>query len=176
VTTGEAELERSATDPARTTGGWTVNLETGNTGDDLVQRAVVAKTGWGANIAAEAVYARAAADLHGAALTGTTSYRIHFPRNQLPPVNAFWSVTLYGPDGFFAPNDQNRFAIGDRTPALTMNADGSLDILVQHNPPASTANWLPSPSGPFILMLRMYLPRPPVLEGSYQPPPVEPST
>ena len=88
-------------------------------------------------------------------------------------MQAFWSVTLYGPDQFFTANAIDRYAIGDRTPGLTKNADGSLDLYVQHTPPAGhQGNWLPSPLGGFSLMLRMYLPKPEVLSGSYQIPPV----
>ena len=89
-------------------------------------------------------------------------------------MRAFWSLTLYGLDGFLVPNNAHRYAIGDRTPSLRRNADGSLDIFIQHDPPPGhEGNWLPSPSAPFTLMTRMYLPEPAVLDGQYRLPGVQ---
>jgi len=88
-------------------------------------------------------------------------------------VNAFWSVTLYGPDLFFVANPINRYAVGDRTPGLQYARDGSLDIYIQHDPPAGhESNWLPAPAGRFELTLRLYLPKAGVLDGHYEYPKV----
>jgi hypothetical protein len=98
---------------------------------------------------------------------------LHFPAGGLPPVDAFWSVTLYGPDHFFTANPIDRYAIGDHSPGLRYGPDGSLDIYIQHDPPAGhEANWLPAPTGAFYLSMRLYLPQPPVLEGRYHYPTV----
>jgi hypothetical protein len=128
-----------------------------------------------ANVPEEAVYPRSTVDGDGVPYDGARRYRLHFDAGQLPPVDAFWSVTLYGPDMFFTANPIDRYAIGDRTPGLTRNPDGSLDLIIQHDPPAGQeGNWLPAPAGPFNLMMRLYLPRPAVLDGSYRIPPVLP--
>ena len=76
---------------------------------------------------------------------------------------------------FFADNPLHRYSIGDRTPGLRRNSDGSLDLLIRHDPPgdAGESNWLPAPAGSFALILRAYLPRPPLLDGAYAPPPLE---
>ena len=102
---------------------------------------------------------------------------MHFTKAELPPVNAFWSLTMYDADGFQVANPIDRFAIGDRD-ALNYNADGSLDIFIQHDNPggARQANWLPSPAnGTLGLTMRLYSPKPPVLDGSWAPPPVQAS-
>ena len=95
----------------------------------------------------------------------------------MPPVDAagFWSVTLYGSDGFFVDNPLHRFAIGDRTRDLSMNPDGSLDVYIQADAPlGKEGNWLPAPPARFLLLLRMYLPGKAVLAGSYVYPKVTP--
>ena len=90
-------------------------------------------------------------------------------------MRAFWSVTLYDNEGFQVANPLNRFAIGDRDP-LTYNADGSLDLYIQHASPGTPdkeSNWLPAPAGPFNLTARLYWPRPEALSGSWNPPAVK---
>jgi hypothetical protein len=98
---------------------------------------------------------------------------LHFGKQELPPVNAFWSITLYDADGFAFPNPLNRYALGDRDP-LKYNADGSLDLYFQKNLPGKEkeANWLPAPAGDFGLFMRLYAPRPEVRDGRWQPPAV----
>ena len=91
--------------------------------------------------------------------------------NSRPPVAAFWSVTMYDAEGFQAPNELNRFALGDRDP-LDYNPDGSLDIRIgRTNPGSNEANWLPAPSGPLGITLRLYAPHAQVLNGTWTPPP-----
>jgi hypothetical protein len=98
---------------------------------------------------------------------------MHFDKDELPPVAAFWSITMYDEDGFQCANELSRFAIGDRD-ALHYNPDGSLDIYFQHgNPgPDKVANWLPAPEGSWNLTMRLYAPKATVLDGSWNPPPV----
>jgi hypothetical protein len=98
---------------------------------------------------------------------------IHFDADELPPVDAFWSITMYDSEGFQAANELDRFAIGDRD-ALSFGSDGSLDIFVQHASPGPEheANWLPAPTGPLGITMRLYAPRPEVLDGTWSPPPV----
>jgi len=174
VRDGERLIATQRSAGARTVDGWTFNLHVGRYGDDGLLRAVVAATGWGANVPAEAVYAHASVDAQGNSLDGARRYVVHFPAGGLPPVNAFWSVTMYGPDRFFIANPIDRYAIGDRTPGLQYGADGSLDLYIQHDPPAGhAANWLPAPTGPFFLTMRLYLPKRSVLDGEYRYPTVE---
>jgi len=101
-----------------------------------------------------------------------------FAPDALPPVDAFWSVTMYRRDAYpLVANALNRYSIGDRTPSLVFGADGSLTLRISHEPPGdSGSNWLPAPEGPFHLMMRLYVPRPEVLDGSWVPPPVERDT
>ncbi len=156
--------------------GWRVNLDIGTYGDDTLLRAFVARIGWGANVPAEAVYPVARVDADGAPLTGEHAYRLRFPAGGLPPVDAFWSLSVYGPDMFFVEQPSGRYAIGDRTPGLVYGDDGSLDLVLSATEPADPAdraNWLPVPPGPFVLMLRLYLPTDEVLDGDYDYPPVE---
>lgn len=101
---------------------------------------------------------------------------LHFPAGSLPPARAFWSITLYGPDRFLVANTADRYAVGDRSPGLVTDADGSLDVYLQATPPAGhQANWIPTPTGAFTLTLRIYLPGPSVLDGSYHVPAVQPT-
>lgn len=159
--------------------GWSVNRDIGVYGDDVALRAFVARIGWGANVPEEAVYPVAQVDADGAPLDGSRDYTITFPADQLPPLEdlGFWSLSAYGSDMFFAPHPSNRYTVGDRTPGLVHGEDGSLTIHLSHDEPAAdtgTANWLPVPSGRFVLMLRLYLPDAPILDGTWTPPPAVP--
>jgi hypothetical protein len=123
------------------------------------------------------VYPRATEDRNGAALSGANRYVIRFPKGQLPPVNAFWSLTMYNSKQAFIENPINRYAIGDRD-KLKFNADGSLTIYVQHGSPgkAKESNWLPAPPDSFNIFMRLYWPKKEVVDGTWQPPPVEHAT
>src|SRR6185369_5953633 len=163
-----------AVDASGTVDGWHLRTDIGTYGDDLDTRAAVARNGWGANVPAEAVYPSADTDSSGAPLDGTSSYRIHLAGDALPPVQAFWSLTLYGPDRFFVENPLHRYALGDRSPGLVFGADGALDLYVGSTaPPGLESNWLPAPAGPFSLILRLYLPDDAILDGRWVPPPIE---
>jgi hypothetical protein len=158
------------------TNGWTGGLSEGTPavgkyGTDYASRARVARGGLGANPPEDAMYMSGAQDATGEALDGSHKYRLHFDKDKMPPVRAFWSVTMYGPDGFFIANPLNRFAIGDRDP-LKFNADGSLDLYISQNAPetAKENNWLPAPAGAFNLTLRMYWPKDEALSGKWIPP------
>jgi len=130
----------------------------------------------GANLPEDAVYPNLVYDINGDPLEGKYRYQIHFEADQLPAVNAFWSLTVYNADEFLVENEFNRFALGDRD-QLAYNEDGSLDLYIQSTPPAMNqrANWLPAPQeGQFFLTLRLYWPKPEVLAGDWLPPPVIP--
>lgn len=153
--------------------GWVVATQgLGVYGNAYLQRAAVALLGLGANPPEDAVYPLLLTDADGEPAKGEQSYVIHFDADELPPVDAFWSITMYDAEGYQSANELNRFAIGDRDP-LTYNPDGSLDILIQHtNPGDHESNWLPAPHGPLGITLRLYAPRPQVLDGRWTPPPV----
>ena len=121
-------------------------------GDDWLLRAAVAVEEPYVNLPQEALYPVASVDSSGNQLTGTNAYDIHFAPGQLPPVGAFWSVTLYNQAGSLVANPLNKYSVGSLTPGLVTNPDGSLDIRIQNTEPASgPANWLPAPAGPFYL-------------------------
>jgi hypothetical protein len=153
--------------------GWHVNTSVmGAYGVWYLKRAAVAFAGLGANLPDDAIYPLVYTDSDGQPFTGAHRYSWHMRRDELPPVNAFWSLTMYDADGFGVPNELDRCAIGDRD-ALEFNGDGSLDILIQHDrPEAGTSNWLPAPPGGFNLCARLYWPRPEALDGRWAPPAV----
>lgn len=160
---------------ARVVNGWGMNTDTmGVYGDYYLKRAIVAMVGLGANQCEDAVYPMCFGDADGKPLMGQNKYVLHFEKEQLPPVEAFWSVTMYDAQGFQSANPLNRFAIGDRD-ALKYNADGSLDLYLQHESPGADreSNWLPSPaSGELGVTMRLYAPKAPVLQGHWAPPAV----
>lgn len=155
--------------------GW--SYPRGSLGDfnqDYVFRAAVALSGLAALPPAEAMYMQPAAD-RGRMYVGGGPYRLSFPAGQHPAVDGFWSLTLYEatPEGqfFLVENPIQRYSIGDRTPGLKTNADGSLDIWIARTDPGGdrSANWLPAPaSGPFTLSFRAYLPGQAFLDGRYR--------
>jgi len=149
--------------------GWGILRHTiGDYGTNYPMRAGVAMIGLGAMVPAEAVYPNTQYDSQLELLSGEHKYRIHLEADELPPVNAFWSFTMYGSDSFMIENPINRYAIGDRD-ALTFNADGSLDIYIQHEMPVDgQANWLPAPKGIFEVQLRLYSPKESVLNGEWK--------
>ena len=154
--------------------GWVSYTHTmGVYGNHYLKRAMVTMVGLGANPAEDAVYPLLLTDADGAAVVGENDYVLHFDADRLPPASAFWSVTMYDAEGYQAANELDRFAIGDRD-ALEFNADGSLDLCIQHeNPgPDRVANWLPAPLGPLGVTMRLYAPRPSVLDGGWTPPPL----
>ncbi|MEU3010488.1 DUF1254 domain-containing protein [Nocardia asteroides] len=152
--------------------GW-VHITTGVYGNDYLRRAMVTQVGLGANPPEDAIYPLLVADSEGKPLVGENDYTLHFDAGALPPVDGFWSVTMYDAEGFQTPNALNRFAIGDRDD-LRPNPDGSLDILVSHTDPGPDrrSNWLPAPIGPLGITLRLYAPKPQALTGAWTPPPV----
>ena len=139
-----------------------------------VERALAARGGLWGNHGYEAAYAMTWDDGDGDPLDGNQSYRLRFPTT--PPVRAFWSVTMYDlPEFFLVANPIDRYSIGDRTPGLVYDDDGSLTIVMQAEPPTAPddrANWLPTPTGPFRPILRMYEPEAAVFDGTYELPPI----
>jgi hypothetical protein len=161
---------------ARVANGWSMNTDTmGVYGNYYLKRAMVAQLGLGANLPEDAVYPLNLGDSTGKPLDGAAAgYTLHFAKNELPPAEAFWSVTLYDNDGFQVANPLDRFALSSWMPFKT-NEDGSLDLYFQNASPGADkeANWLPAPKGPFTLTMRIYAPKREVLTGEWNPPPVK---
>ncbi len=105
---------------------------------------------------------------------GSYHYSLHFDKDKLPPINAFWSLAMYDADMYFVENPIDRFSIRDRD-KLAFNSDGSLDIYIQHDSPGQhkESNWLPAPAGDFDLVMRLYWPRASILTGEWNPPGVK---
>ncbi len=167
-----ASIDEKAKDLGEVVNGWhVVRKGIGTYGTDYLQRAAVTEFGLGANLPDDAIYPSASADAGGQPLDGHKPYRLHFDNGQLPPVNAFWSLTMYDKDGYFVPNALHRYAARDSL--LKKNPDGSVDIYVQADSPGKDceANWLPAPKdAPFTVLLRMYWPKESVLHGAWEPP------
>jgi hypothetical protein len=170
-----AKIESFVTTGAAHKPGWnSFRGELGRYGTNYSARAITARVAVGANPPEDAVYISDSTDADGAPLNGSMRYRVHFASGQLPPVQAFWSVTAYDKEGYFIANTINRYAIGDRDP-LTFNPDGSLDLYIQGQNPGREheSNWLPSGEGVFNLTMRLYWPKAAILNGAWQPPSVE---
>lgn len=157
--------------------GWMFSTKTGTYGTDYLQRAFITAIGLGANRPQDAVYPSSTEDAAGKPYSGANKYVMHFPKGQMPPVEGFWSLTMYNDKYFFVENPLNRYTLSKRN-QLKKNPDGSVDLYIQHeNPgPEKESNWLPTPKGRFNLMLRLYWPketRPSILDGTWSPPPVK---
>lgn len=167
-------LEEAPAAGASSKASWSSGpAQVGRYGTNYAARAVIARIGLGALPPEDAVYRNASRDLAGDEFDGSKTYLMHFEKGKLPPVGAFWSLTMYDEQGYFVGNPIHRFAIGDRD-KLKFNEDGSLDIRIQHATPADAdqSNWLPAPAGHFRLSLRMYWPGTAILEGKWTPPAV----
>jgi len=173
-------MEAKVGDLGTKVNGWSVTEVFGNRdwyhGDHLF-RAAGAMIGWGGNDASEALYPILKEDADGSPLQGDRRYAITLTEE--PPAEAFWSFTMYdttydGTAGFLVENPIGRYLVNSTTRGLVRDSDGSLRIWVQHDQPDTPegkANWLPAPDGPFYLVLRLYLPGPTALDGSWTPPP-----
>ncbi len=137
--------------------GWNVMHDLGNYGTNYRLRTVIARFGLGALPAEEASYPSTSIDSAGQPYDGNNNYVLHFSADEIPPVDAFWSLSMYDSEGYFVENEIGRYAIGDRS-GLQFNQDGSLDLYIQHLPPnQGTSNWLPAPAEKFKLLLRLYM-------------------
>jgi hypothetical protein len=155
--------------------GWNLSRDLGRYGTRYTYRAAWTWFGVGGNLIEDAFYPLSLVDGDGQLYDSANRYALHFAREQLPPVDAFWSITMYDTDSYLVDNPIDRYALGDRS-HLTFADDGSLTILIQSESPGQDAasNWLPAPTvGGFKLALRLYAPKPEVLDGSWTPPPVE---
>ena len=157
--------------------GWAFSTKTGIYGTNYRQRALVTAIGLGANRPEDAVYPTSTGPDIVKTYSGDKKYVMRFNKGELPPVDGFWSLTMYDGDYFFVPNPINRYTVSQRN-KLKVNADGSVDLYVQNESPGKDKeqNWLPAPKDKFILMLRLYWPKekpPSILDGSWKIPPVK---
>ena len=159
---------------ARVANNWSMNTDTmGVYGNYYLKRAIVTQLGLGANLPEDAIYPLNLGDETGKPLDGANKYAIHFGKAEIPPVDAFWSITLYDNDGFQVANSINRFAVSSWMP-FKRDADGSLTLYIQNESPGADreSNWLPAPKGPFNLTMRLYAPKSEALTGLWNPAPV----
>jgi hypothetical protein len=157
--------------------GWVFTTKTGQYGTEYLQRALITAIGLGANRPQDAVYPTSEVDAEGKPYSGANKYVVHFAKGQAPPVNAFWSITMYNGEYFFVENPLDKYTVSPRN-ALKYNDDGSLDLYIQNESPGKEkeANWLPAPKDKFILMMRLYWPKetdPSIIDGTWQPPGVK---
>jgi hypothetical protein len=167
VLAGDSKLEH----------GWLFTMKTGLYGTEYRQRALVTAIGLGANRPQDAVYPTSEGPDAIKKYSGEHKYVMHFDKGGMPPTNGFWSITMYDASFFFVPNPINRYTVSARNTFKT-NPDGSVDLYFQHDSPGKDreSNWLPAPSGPFILMMRLYWPKdtpPSLLDGTWKIPEVK---
>jgi len=156
--------------------GWFFTTKAGLYGTNYLQRALITAIGLGANRPQDAVYPTSEGPDLVKKYSGAKKYVMRFEKGKLPPANGFWSLTMYDAQYFFVDNPLNRYTLSQRD-ALKANPDGSVDLYVQHESPGKDkeSNWLPAPSGEFILMMRLYWPKetpPSLLDGSWKIPEV----
>jgi hypothetical protein len=159
---------------ARVANHWSMNTDTmGVYGNYYLKRAIVSQLGLGANLPEDAIYPLNLGDETGRPLDGDNKYTITFEKGAAPPVDAFWSITLYDAQGFQVANGLNRFAVSSWMP-FKHDPDGSLTLYFQNESPGKDkeANWLPAPKGPFNLTMRLYAPKSDALTGKWDPPPI----
>jgi hypothetical protein len=154
---------------------WSTTSNNAAFGTDYFARTAVAKSNILVNGPRETKYLYQDLDSAGARLNGSNNYTVTFAKDQTPPVEGFWSLTLYDAKHFFVPNEIKRYSLGTKNKNLKYNPDGSLTIYVQAASPteAQRANWLPAPKGAdFSLFIRAYWPKTPIIDGSWTPPAV----
>ncbi len=173
---GKKLVEASTARTVPSYNGWMVLDNIGRYGYSYLDRASVVAGGYG-NLPEESLYPAKVFDEEGRLLNGKHRYRLHFPHGQLPPVAGFWSLSVYRLKDFsLVSNAIERYSIGDRTPGLQYNEDGSLTLWLSHEAPTDAeqlSNWMPTPEGAFSVVMRLYEPRPEVLDYSYQLPALE---
>jgi hypothetical protein len=167
-------LQLKVNDAVKKVNGWLFDTKTGTYGTDYLNRALITAIGLGANRVQDAVYPMSLKDADDRDYDGANKYVIRFEKGQTPPVEGFWSITMYDSQYFFVANPINRYSISPRQ-NLKTNSDGSTDIYIQNQSPGADkeSNWLPAPTSKFNLMLRMYWPNesdPSIINGTWTPP------
>ncbi|HEV8052185.1 MAG TPA: DUF1254 domain-containing protein [Parachlamydiaceae bacterium] len=170
------KIEKSFETNGNQVNGWKINTKTGIYGTDYLNRALVTMVELGANKPHDAIYPTLKNDADGKPYNGAQKYVLHFDKGELPPVNGFWSLTMYNSEMFFVDNPFNRYTLSQRN-EFKMNDDGSIDLYLQNESPGKDKedNWLPAPKDNFVLMFRLYWPKeesPSILNGTWKPPAV----
>jgi len=155
--------------------GWNRSFNNAQWGFDYLMRTSTARSNMFDNRPTETQYFYTDSDSEGIQLESKNLYSVTFPAGQLPPVNGFWSLTLYNKHHFFTPNDLNRYSLGTKNKTLIYNEDGSLTLYAGANPPGNgmDANWLPAPGETFSLYIRSYWGKEAILDQSWIPPMIE---
>lgn len=172
---GLAEMKEKSPTMGKLVNGWLINTDTvGVYGNYYLKRAIATMLGFVNTLPEDNIYPILQVDADGHPPDGNRTYLLHFNKSEIPPADAFWSVTMYDAEGFPVANSLNRYAIGDRS-NLTYNKDGSLDIYIQNSTPSldKMSNWLPAPREPMSIYMRLYSPRRKALDGTWSPPPVK---
>ncbi len=174
MSTGQGFIDLAKASSSSLREPWSSSADSllGDYGTDYAVRAVVAQVGFGANRREDAVYFNASRDTFGRELDGSErGYVLRFEPGELPPVGAFWSISMYDSDGYFVENSIDRYVLGSHDD-LEPNADGSLELRIQATTPtdAPASHWLPAPDEPFELTLRAYWPSEAIVDGSWNPP------
>jgi hypothetical protein len=157
--------------------GWVYSTKLGIYGTEYLVRALVTAIGLGANRGQDAIYPTSETDAEGKPYDGANKYVMHLNKGEMPPVDGFWSLTMYDADYFFVANKLNRYTLSQRN-KFKVNKDGSVDLYIQNASPGKDkeANWLPAPAGKFVVMLRLYWPKetpPSIIDGTWKPPAVK---
>jgi hypothetical protein len=153
--------------------GWRYTMAGGRAGHDLALRAALVSNLLGANVPEQILYPNCRVDEANQPLSGAHRYVLRFEKGTLPPVSVFWNLSMYDDKQFFIENAFKRYSIGSTTDGLKTGADGSVTIVIQHDQPADTSNWLPAPTGSFNVTMRLYGSQAPILDGSYRLPAVK---
>ncbi len=153
---------------------WNRSVNNAKAGFDYFNRTGTAKSNMFDNKPSETEYFYTDVDGDGKDLKGSSIYKITFPAGQEPPVNGFWSLTLYNEHHFFFPNPLKRYSLGTKNKSLQRNPDGSLTLYASAKSPGKDkeSNWLPAPNGHFSLYIRAYWGKPGILDGTWTPPTV----
>lgn len=149
---------------------WTRPFNNAAFGFDYLTRTAIAKSNIFTNHFRESAYFYQYRDTEGKRLNGAENgYTLTFKKDELPPVNGFWSITLYDENHFFHPNELKRYSLGTKNKSLKYNKDGSLTFYFQHTRPAKehVSNWLPAPAGKFAVTIRAYWPQESIINGEW---------
>jgi hypothetical protein len=152
------------------TNGWSYSTDIGTYGYNYLLRAAITEGGLGAVFPEEGIYVIAHTDRDEQLLSGVHKYLIHFDKGKIPPMGAFWAISMYNATTYmFVPNSINRYSLCSQKDKFMYNTDGSLDIYIQHEElVGKESNWLPAPEEKYYLILRMSKPGPEILNGTYQ--------
>lgn len=155
--------------------GWNRSVNNANWGHDYLMRTACAKSNMFENRSTETQYYYTDNNTKGEPLKGDSNYSITFEKDQLPPVNGFWSLTIYNKHHLFEVNDQNKYSLGTKNKDLKFNKDGSLTLYVGPKAPSTemASNWLEAPKDSFSLYIRAYWAKEAILSGSWVPPVIE---